>query len=121
MSIQNCRNASGTAVATGCAAFNGATPDRNVPSTTRYDALGRAYETVDALGHVTRTTYDGLGRAVATTQNDVASAPTTAITNVTTLIAYNALGQTTVLTDGVGVPRPMTGWAGRDPLILPIA
>src|SRR6266508_2315374 len=67
-----------------------------------YDALGRAFATIDALGHVTHITYDGLGRAVATTQNYAAGAPTSAITNVTTLTAYDAIGQTTVLTDALG-------------------
>ncbi|HEY3227682.1 MAG TPA: hypothetical protein VGJ87_00595, partial [Roseiflexaceae bacterium] len=103
--IQNCRDAAGNAVATGCAAFTAGTPDRNLPTTTHYDALGRAFETVDALGHVTHITYDGLARAVATTQNYAAGAPTTAITNVTTLTAYDAIGETTVITDALGAVR----------------
>src|SRR5262249_41373861 len=59
--VQNCRDTNGAAVASGCAAFDANIPDRNVPSQTHYDALGRAFETIDALGHITHTSYDGLG------------------------------------------------------------
>jgi RHS repeat-associated protein len=100
--IQNCRNAQGAAVATGCVSFDPATPDRNVHATIHYDALGRAFESLDALGTVTHSAFDQLGRPVATTQNYVVGAPTTPITNVTTLSAYDALGQTTSMTDALG-------------------
>jgi RHS repeat-associated protein len=79
------------------------TADENVPTTTHYDALGRGFERVDALDHVMYTRYDGLGRSVATIQNYIApGTPTTAITNVTTLAAYDGLGRTTVMTDALG-------------------
>jgi RHS repeat-associated protein len=94
--VQNCAGA--TAPQT-CGTV---TSDANVPTTTRYDALGRVHETEDALGYVSRTTFDDLGRPVASIRNYVASAPTTAITNVTTLVAYNALGQAVVVTDALG-------------------
>jgi YD repeat-containing protein len=100
--IQNCRNTQGAAVATGCASFDPATPDRNVPATTHYDALGQAFENVDGLGGVNRSAFDRLGRPLAMTRNYVASAPTTPITNVTTLNVYDALGQTTTMTNALG-------------------
>ena len=100
--IQNCRNGSGTPVASGCAGFDSNVPDRNVPTETRYDALGRAFETVDALGTVTHATYDILGRVIASTQNYVSGGPVDSDTNVTTSRAYDVLGRTTVITDAVG-------------------
>lgn len=100
--IQNCRDAGGTAVAQDCAAYSDTFTDRNVASSTHYDALGRAFETVDAQGHVGHMTFDDVGHVVSAQQNYVASAPTTAITNVTTLMAYDPLGRTTVMTDAVG-------------------
>jgi len=101
-SIQNCRDGSGDPVATGCAAFNPNVPDRNVPTETRYDALGRSFETVDALGHITRQEYDGAGRAVTTIQNYVDSGSVNSDMNVATPRAYDALGRTTVITDALG-------------------
>ncbi len=102
--IENCRDATGVPAVQGCAPFDPTNaPDRNVPvSNTRYDALGHAFETVDALGHVTHTVYDGLGRAVSTIDNYVAGGPTNADTNVTSQTAYDALGRTIVTTDAVG-------------------
>jgi hypothetical protein len=50
--IQNCRTTQGSAVAQGCAPFDAAVPDRNIPAQMRYDVLGRAFETVNALGYV---------------------------------------------------------------------
>lgn len=101
-SIQNCRDGSGDPVAMGCAAFNPNVPDRNVPTETRYDALGRGFETVDALGHITRQEYDSAGRAVTTIQNYVDSGPVNSDTNVATSRAYDALGRTTIITDALG-------------------
>ncbi len=101
--IQNCRDSSGNPVAQGCAPFSAATPDRNVTTQTRYDALGRAFETVDALGHVTHSAYNGMSRAVMAIQNYVApGTPTTPITNVTTLAQYDALGYTLIMTASIG-------------------
>lgn len=101
-SIQNCRDGSSDPVATGCAAFNPNVPDRNVPGETRYDALGRSFETVDALGHITRQEYDGAGRVVTTIQNYVDRGPVNSDTNVASSRAYDALGRTTVITDALG-------------------
>jgi len=103
--IQNCADASGTPVnpVTGaCASFTPSIPDRNVPTQTRYDALGRAYESVDALGHVTHSAYDGLGQTVAITQNDVAGGAATSDTNVGTATTYDALGRVSGATDATG-------------------
>jgi RHS repeat-associated protein len=93
-STGNCTNGSGTAQATGCAAFSSSHPDRNVATTNRYDALGRVYETVDALGHVTHTDFDGLGRAVDTIQNYVSGGAVNSTTNVETSTVYDGLGET---------------------------
>jgi len=103
--IGNCADGNGTPVnpATGaCAAFNAGSPDRNVPAGTRYDALGRAFESVDALGHVAHSAYDGLGQTVAITQNYVAGGAATSDTNVGSATAYDALGRATGATDAAG-------------------
>jgi len=86
--MQNCRTSGNVAVATGCATFSSSYPDRNVPTQTHYDALGRAFETVDALGHVTHTAYGGVGRAIATTQNYVSGGSVLTDTNVTTRMCH---------------------------------
>ncbi|HEY3228185.1 MAG TPA: RHS repeat-associated core domain-containing protein, partial [Roseiflexaceae bacterium] len=97
--IQNCRDANGNAVAQGCAPFDGVNaPDRNVPTQTRYNVLGRAFEAVDPLGTVTHQTFDGLGRPTATTRNYLAGGPLDAATNVTTRQTYNSLGRTLTAT-----------------------
>jgi YD repeat-containing protein len=82
LTILNCRDEQDKAVPQGCAPFDPATPDRNVPFQIRYDLLGRPFKIVDALGQVSRTTFDGLGRTLATTQNSIAGGPTTASENV---------------------------------------
>jgi RHS repeat-associated protein len=102
--IQNCRNTSGEAVSSGCAAFSAATPDRNVRSSVHYDALGRVFETVDPLGSITRTTFDGLGRATATTEHflDGIFDPNAPDTDVTTTQTFDALGRVITTTDPTG-------------------
>jgi len=103
--IQNCTDGGGSPVNPGtgaCAAFNAGSPDRNVPSGTRYDALGRAFESVDALGHVTHSAYDGLGQTVAITGNYVAGGAATSDTNVGSATTYDALGRATGATDATG-------------------
>jgi RHS repeat-associated protein len=100
--IQNCRTSGNVAVASGCASFSATYPDRNVPSETHYDAMGRAFETEDALGHVAHIAYDGLGRAIATIQNYVFGGSVLTDTNVTTRMAYDVLGRTTIMTDALG-------------------
>ncbi len=110
-SAQNCATTGGTPVnpATGSrAAFNPTYPDRNLVTQTRYDALGRSFETVDPLGHVTHTDYDGLGRAIDDIQNYVASGPITSDTNVKT--------QTVHPTSCPTVAWPMS-WC-RPPMVL---
>ena len=100
--VANCRDAAGAPIAQGCAPFSPAVQDRNVAAQTRYDALGRPFETVDALGHVAHMTYDGLDRAISTIDNYVAGAPATAGANVATGQAYDALGRTVAVTDALG-------------------
>ncbi len=100
--IQNCRDLLGQAAPGGCAPFAPALADRNVPQQQGYDALGRTVVVTDALGVATRTEYDRLDRPLATVRNAVPGTLTTAITNVTTLQDYDALGRTTVLTDATG-------------------
>ena len=105
---RNCTDGQGAPVVSplvqSCAPFSAATPDRNVVATTRYDALGRAFGTLDPLGHVTTTAYDGLGRTVAITQNDTGAAYNAASPdrNVATGTAYDALGRAVATTDAVG-------------------
>ncbi|NJK82041.1 MAG: RHS repeat protein [Chloroflexaceae bacterium] len=112
--------------------FNGTAPDRNRVYVTRYDALGRAYETGledpagDLFTRLSRTNYDALGRVSSTIQNyddgvfdptepdtDVGSGGTTydALGRVrertdaeggTTAYEVNALGSTTAITDATG-------------------
>jgi YD repeat-containing protein len=93
---QNCTGASAPA------SCGSQTNDANVATTTHYDALGRAFETVEALGHTSHTNFDGLGWPTVTIQNYAMGGPTTAITNVTTLMGYDGLGRTTVVTDALG-------------------
>ena len=90
-------------MASGCVAFSSTTPDRNVPVITRYDALGRAWESENALGQVDRTTFDGVGRTATTTRNYVNGGPSDSDSNVTTRQGYDALGRTTVITDAINV------------------
>ncbi len=102
---QNCADGGGTPVnptVAVCASFNPGIPDRNVPSGTRYDALGRAFESVDALGHVTHSAYDGLGQTVAITQNYVVGGAVNSDTNVGTATTYDALGRVSGETDATG-------------------
>ena len=94
-SVQNC---TGSQAPQSCGT---ATLDQNIANQTHYDALGRTFETVNPLGIVTHTAFDGLGRTTATTQNYVLSDPTTAITNVTTLSTYDALGRVVTMTDAL--------------------
>ncbi|HMO59686.1 MAG TPA: hypothetical protein PKC19_20215, partial [Roseiflexaceae bacterium] len=108
-SIQNCRDGGGDPVASDCDAFDDQEPDRNIPWTTRYDALGRAWETEDALGVVTRQVFDGVGRTITTIQNydDGIFDSGAPDTDVTTTMAYDALGRTVVMTDATGIATTM--------------
>lgn len=107
-SVLNCRDGQGTPTPQGCAAFDPAQPDRNAPTQTRYDALGRAFETIDALGHVTHMEYDGVGRAIAIIQNYVANSPATSSVNVTTRTTLDALGRVLASTDALGATTQYT-------------
>ena len=79
-------------------------------STTRYDGLGRAFASENALGVVSHTGYDGLGRVITTTQNYALGEPATAITNVTSLTTYHdALGRQVTTTDPTGIAQQQ--WA----------
>ncbi len=83
---------------TGC---DPAQPDRNVPTQTGYDALGRTVAVTDALGHATATQYDGLDRPLSVTRNAVPGAPAAPDTNVATRYQYDALGHVAQTTDPV--------------------
>ncbi len=109
--ISNCRDGSGNPISQGCAPFASGTPDRNVSAQRRYDLTGGATEQIDALSHITRTTYDVLGRPRVTTQNYVSGGPVTPDTNVTTRRAYDALGRTTIITDALLPVGAMTRYA----------
>ncbi|HEU4321507.1 MAG TPA: DUF6531 domain-containing protein [Roseiflexaceae bacterium] len=100
--VQHCQDLLGQPAPAGCAPFTPAQPDRNVRQMQGYDALGRTAVVTDALGVATRTVYDQLDRPVATIRNAMTGGATTAITNVTTLQGYDALGRTVVVTDAVG-------------------
>jgi RHS repeat-associated protein len=125
--VQNCRDGSGTAVATGCATFSSSTPDRNVTSETHYDALGRAFERLDPAGVATRSLYDGLGRVTSTiaAYDDGVFDSNVPDTDVTTQTSYNALGQAVTATDptsgvttqaynGLGATIVITDSVGRE-------
>jgi YD repeat-containing protein len=105
--IRNCRTAAGQAAPQGCAAYDARRSDRNVSNQTRYDQLGRAFETVDPLGIVTRTEYDGVGRVKTTIQNYRAGVTPDQQTNVTARTGYDGLGRTTVMTDAVNAVTRM--------------
>ena len=98
----DCTNATGSPVPTGCAAYAAATPDRNVSSSTRYDALGRAYERVDGLGRVTHTDYDGAGHPIDVIRNYVSGGVSDDHTNVITRTSYDGLGRAVGATDAKG-------------------
>ena len=101
-SVQNCRDTGGTPISTGCAAFASANADRNIRTETRYDQQGRAFEMVDPLGLVSRSTFDGLGRVTASVRNYLAGGPVDSETNITTRSTYDALGRTLTSTDPGG-------------------
>jgi len=101
-SIADCTDAAGSPLASGCAPFDPAHPDRNVATGTRYDALGRAYETTDALGRVAHTDYDGLGRTIDAIANYVSGGAIDGHTNVTTRSTYDGLGELVTSTDANG-------------------
>ncbi len=69
---------------------------------TRYDALGRAVQTTDALGNSSFMSYDALGREAKQWQN-VASAGQT----VFTVNAYDLVGNRTHIYTVVGDPTPV--------------
>lgn len=114
-------------VETTCPAFDGThAPDRNRPTTTEYDARGRAIVTIDALGQRTRTIYDGLDRPIERILNEQRPPldPDATDVNVTTRTAYDPLGRRVRQTDPLGaVSRTsydglsrvtsQTDWGGR--------
>ena len=101
-STANCTDGTGAFAPGGCAPYDAAHSDRNVTSTTRYDALGRAYETTDPLGRVAHTDYDGLGRTIDTIANYVSGGASDSHTNVATRSTYDGLGEPVTSTDANG-------------------
>jgi RHS repeat-associated protein len=100
--IANCMNSGGAAVSNGCAPFSETAPDRNLPTTMAYDALGQTTLITNALGIATGIFYDGLGRSVQQIANLKPGSSPLPDRNVTTGQAYDGLGRTLVLTDAVG-------------------
>jgi RHS repeat-associated protein len=94
------------------APFDPALSARNLPTTLVYDAIGQVAAQVDPLGRIQETGYDALGRATVSIANAVAGAPTTPITNVTSLTSYNPQLRTTTWTD----PLSYTTQASTDEL-----
>lgn len=84
-------------------AYNSAYPDRNLRSTTRYDSAGRAFETVDNAGLVTRSNFDGVGRPVTETVNYVSGGPVDSVTNLRTVTGYDKNGNAIRRTDANGI------------------
>ncbi len=102
-SVQNCTDGAGQPVSPGsCAAFNASLPDENIPYTTRYDALGRAFETVDALGHIMHRDYDLLGRTTATIVNYADGSADGSADDLTTQVVYDAGGRQVETIDAGG-------------------
>jgi RHS repeat-associated protein len=100
--IANCVNSGGAAVPTGCAPVSEALPDRNLPTSYAYDALGQTTLITNALDIATGTIYDGLGRSVAQIANFKPGSSSLPDRNVTTGQVYDGLGRTLILTDAVG-------------------
>jgi len=100
--IQNCRDIAGNPIATTCAAFVTANPDRNLRTQTGFDALGRVDATTDPLSVVSRFQFDGLGRTITTIQNYVSGGAVDAETNVTTSTTYDVLARAVTVTDAAG-------------------
>gem|GEM_PF-807043 len=93
--IQACHDSGGTPQASNCDPFNPTTPDRNVPTTVAFDALGRVTATTNALNVETRTFFDGAGRSSAQVRNyaDGVFDPLAPDTDSITWTTYDALGQ----------------------------
>src|SRR5262249_6077891 len=76
----------------------------NVLATTHYDALGRAFESVDALGHATRRLFDAAGRTISTIRNYVDGSydPDSPDTDVISSQRFDALGRAVSTSDPLG-------------------
>lgn len=109
----NCLTASGTATATGCAAYNPASPDRNLLTRLSFDSLGRAVEAVDSLGVAARLSFDGADRARTLVQNFVAGGPSNSTTNVSSQLVYDGVGRTVEAIDPTNA-RETYGYNGLD-------
>jgi len=89
----------GTGGTTGSGGASGAT---NRTGASAYDPQGRPSQTVDALGHMTYTSYDALSRPLTVTQNYSPTTAASADTNVTTGTRYDALGRVADTVDPLG-------------------
>jgi len=97
-----------------CASFVDPNPEYNLCTLTAYDAAGRVISSTNPEGRVTRTFYDAQGRVRATIQNwsgsitevaDVAqclSLSPERTADLCTLYAYDAVGNTVLVTDTAG-------------------
>jgi len=90
---------SGGSGGSGSGGTSGAT---NRTGASAYDLQGRPYQTTDALGHVTYTSYDLLSRPMTVTQNYSPTAAASADTNVTTGTRYDVLGRVADTVDPLG-------------------
>ena len=73
-------------------------------TSTTYDALGNRLTMTDAELTVTKFEYDTLNRLITTTMNYVQAGPSDHDTNVTTVVAYDALSRRTSVVDGRDKP-----------------
>ena len=74
----------------------------NIVTEYGYDEIGNQVAVTDTLGRVTRTEYDVLNRPITVTVNYVEGGPVDEETNLTTLYAYDAVGNRTTVTDALG-------------------
>ena len=113
--VENCTDASGAPVSSGCASYDAQHPDRNVTTSYGYDGDGRQVWVRDTLGHYTVTHYNDLGQIDWTVKNlqpvtldgngnpiipatPPAFLPSQTDANVATLFGYDDVGRTQLIT-----------------------
>jgi YD repeat-containing protein len=115
-----------TPTATLCTGFSNPDPEYNLCSLTGYDEFGRVVTTTDSLGRLSVTAYDPLGRVSRSIANyhDGVFDPQEPDRDVQTLYGYDAVGNSTLITDTTGsmtrtfydplnrVAGSLTNWSG---------